>query len=34
MQNFAKKIIVQNMHIIIMKIEKRNYIVDSIKKMK
>ena len=33
MQNFVKKIIAQNMLIIILKMKRKNYILDNIKKM-
>ena len=32
MQNFVKKTIAQNMHIIILKMKRKNYIVNNIKK--
>ena len=32
MQNFVKRLIVKNMLIIILKMERKNYIVDNIKK--
>ena len=33
MQNFAEKLIVKNMLIITLKMKRKNYIVDNIKKM-
>ena len=33
MQNSVERLIVKNMHIIILKMKIRNYIVDNIKKM-
>ena len=33
MQNFVKRLIVKNMHIIILKMKRKNYIVENIKKM-
>ena len=33
MQNFAQRLIVKNMHNIILKTKRKNYIVDNIKKM-
>ena len=33
MQNFVKRLIVKNMLIIILKMKRKNYIVDNIKKM-
>ena len=33
MQNFVDRLIVKNMHIIILKMKRKNYIVDNIKKM-
>ena len=33
MQNFVKRLIVKNMLIIILKMKRKNYIVDKIKKM-
>ena len=33
MQNSVERLIVKNMHIIILKMKRKNYIVDNIKKM-
>ena len=33
MQNFVKRLIVKNMLIIILKMKRKNYIVENIKKM-
>ena len=33
MQNSVKRLIVKNMHIIILKMKRKNYIVENIKKM-
>ena len=33
MQNFVKRLIVKNMHIIILKMKRKNYIVENIKKI-
>ena len=33
MQNFVERLIVKNMHIIILKMKRKNYIAENIKKM-